>query len=206
MYLIACARRRGDELPGVCRVMLGLADRVYSSRLPDRPLRQQVYPHAEELFNSRGEVDRMREIGEALVKARLATADEVQVAGTACAALLPSLSLLAYGPFAPLVPEFKLIAVELHSAHLVREVFGDLPPQAPAPPPFESGWRTERVSELARECVGNLLLLPRLAEELQRAGCTRRDVLRHLREPTPHHVRECWALQLVLGNGDEPPR
>jgi hypothetical protein len=39
-----------------------------------------------------------------------------------------------------------------------------------------------------------------LADALEDAGCADPDLLAHLRGPGPH-VRGCWALDLVLGNG-----
>jgi hypothetical protein len=40
--------------------------------------------------------------------------------------------------------------------------------------------------------------LPILADALEDAGCTDRDILDHLRGAGPH-VRGCWALDLILG-------
>jgi hypothetical protein len=37
-----------------------------------------------------------------------------------------------------------------------------------------------------------------VADALEDAGCTRAELLGHLRGPGPH-VRGCWALDLVLG-------
>ncbi len=39
-----------------------------------------------------------------------------------------------------------------------------------------------------------------LSDALEEAGCTDADILTHLRSPG-HHVRGCWALDLVLGKG-----
>jgi hypothetical protein len=40
--------------------------------------------------------------------------------------------------------------------------------------------------------------LPILADALEDAGCTDRELFDHLRGPGPH-VRGCWALDLILG-------
>jgi hypothetical protein len=42
--------------------------------------------------------------------------------------------------------------------------------------------------------------LPILADALEEAGCDAAEVLTHLRGPGPH-VRGCWAVDLVLGEG-----
>jgi len=42
--------------------------------------------------------------------------------------------------------------------------------------------------------------LPELADALEQAGCQNPEILAHLRSPGPH-VRGCWALDAVLGNG-----
>jgi len=42
--------------------------------------------------------------------------------------------------------------------------------------------------------------LPILADALQEAGCTSREVLDHCRSPGPH-VRGCWVVDLILGKG-----
>jgi hypothetical protein len=37
-----------------------------------------------------------------------------------------------------------------------------------------------------------------LADALEDAGCTRAEVVEHLRGPGPH-VRGCWVVDLILG-------
>ena len=81
---------------------------------------------------------------------------------------------------------------------LIREVFGN---------PFRPGsldpaWRTPAVLHLAQALYDDRAFeqLPILADALEEAGCTSRDVLDHCRGPGPH-VRGCWAVDLVLGKG-----
>lgn len=63
-----------------------------------------------------------------------------------------------------------------------------------------------RVSETAKGLADGIQAdqaferLPILADALEEAGCTDSDLLAHMREPG-HHVRGCWALDLVLGKG-----
>jgi hypothetical protein len=67
---------------------------------------------------------------------------------------------------------------------------------------FEPAWRTANesaVSRLARALYDerDFDQLPVLADALEEAGCSSRDLLDHLRGPGPH-VRGCWALDLAL--------
>lgn len=61
-------------------------------------------------------------------------------------------------------------------------------------------WNARTVSRLAQAIreEAALDLLPILADSLEDAGCTDRAILDHLRSPGPH-VRQCWALDLLLG-------
>ena len=61
-------------------------------------------------------------------------------------------------------------------------------------------WRTTNVHELARTIYDEEAFdrLPILADALEDAGCTDRDILDHCRQPG-EHVRGCWVVDLVLG-------
>jgi hypothetical protein len=95
----------------------------------------------------------------------------------------------------------------VHSA-LVRELFGPLPfrPVTVAPPVLQ--WNSGRVVDLAEAAYGDRRLpegtldnnrLAVLADALEEAGCTDRDLLGHLRHEGAVHVRGCWCVDLVLG-------
>jgi hypothetical protein len=86
---------------------------------------------------------------------------------------------------------------------LLRCIFGN--PFRPLT--LDPGWRTPQVVALAhaayeqRELPAGQLdpaRLAVLADALEHAGCTKEDILDHLRGPGPH-VRGCWAVDLVLG-------
>ncbi|AWM35790.1 hypothetical protein C1280_01280 [Gemmata obscuriglobus] len=81
-------------------------------------------------------------------------------------------------------------------ALLIRCVFGN--PFRPVT--AEPGWLTSDVVALATGIYAERAFdrLPILADALQDAGCSRDDVLNHLRGDGPH-VLGCWALDLVLG-------
>jgi hypothetical protein len=81
-------------------------------------------------------------------------------------------------------------------ADLLREIFGN---------PFrtvtvESRWLTEEVRALAQSIAeqGDFTKMSRLAEALQAANCTDRELLAHCRQRRSH-ARGCWALDVLLG-------
>jgi hypothetical protein len=203
-YLLSCARRKWEQLPGVCRAVVTLAEQIFCNRKPDKDkdLLDLAYPHAEALFHSCGEVGAMTEIGQTLVQLGLATRAEVQIEVEVNTApeIYAGLAYLAYSPFSRTVPIFQQIPDEFHSADFVREIFGPFSFERLNPQ-----WRTANVVHMALEAENDLSLLPILADALQDAGCDRQDVLVHLRDPCPH-LRWCWALDLVLGVNEEPLR
>ncbi len=66
---------------------------------------------------------------------------------------------------------------------------------------FESDWRTETASALARTMynANDFSAVPILADALQDAGCDNEDILAHCRNASHTHVRGCWVVDLVLG-------
>ena len=196
LYLIACARRAAAQLPGICRVVVNLAEQVYGGQETDRALRDQAYPLAESLTHCRGDVEDLKSIAEELVTRGHATPDEVRVRAKIAPEIWCGYSHLAYYPFSPTMPVFRRIPVVLHSARLIREVFGN--PFCRVPP-MRNDWRTDNVTQLAQQAAttANFTILPILADALEDAGCTQREVLHHLRHGGPH-VRGCWALEWVL--------
>jgi hypothetical protein len=80
---------------------------------------------------------------------------------------------------------------------IVRDLFGN--PFRPVQ--IDPSCRTPAVAALAtaiyeEERFGDL---PILADALEEAGCDDSEVLGHLRQQGPGHVRGCWCLDLVLG-------
>jgi hypothetical protein len=61
-------------------------------------------------------------------------------------------------------------------------------------------WNDEMVVKLAQAIYDERAFdrLPVLADALEEAGCTNRDILNHCRQPAVH-VRGCWAVDLLLG-------
>ena len=61
-------------------------------------------------------------------------------------------------------------------------------------------WHDGAVPRLAREIYDGRHFdrLPELADSLEAAGCAEASLLGHCREGK-HHVRGCWALDLLLG-------
>ena len=81
-------------------------------------------------------------------------------------------------------------------ARLVREIFGDHFRQFFVDP----AWLTPGVVKLAQMFYTDRAFdqMPRLADDLEKAGCDDHEFLSHCRGPGPH-VRGCWTLDLVLG-------
>jgi hypothetical protein len=92
--------------------------------------------------------------------------------------------------------EFSVARVEsAHQAGLLRETVGN--PFCPSA--LDPSWRTDTVARVARSVYDDRRFdeLPVLADALEDAGCTNKEILDHLRGPGPHE-RGCWALNLLL--------
>ena len=207
LYLIACAGRSWAALPGVCRAVVALAGGVYAGRETDRGLRDEVYPHAEALVHCRGEADAVNAIGRALVDLGHAGAADVWADADAEPERWSGFAHLAFYPFYRSTPNYRRVPAELHSAGLLREVFGN--PTARRPP-LDPAWRSENAVRLAARCLadGDFSVLPILADALQDAGCDRADMLDHLRGPTRTSAAagpsECTAPARPHGSSCNP--
>ena len=69
----------------------------------------------------------------------------------------------------------------------------------------DPNWLTPTVQSIAAAIYEDRTFdrLPILADALEEAGCTNADVLLHCRRPG-EHVRGCWVVDLVLGEGVRP--
>jgi hypothetical protein len=198
-YLTACALRAWDRLPGVCRAVVRVGERVAARERVPRAERHAARAAGEELVHGRGEEEAVRAAGRILRDAGLAVPD-----GPAAAPEdWPGLAYLVYAPFAAAAPVYAWVPPDLHSADLVRDVFGN---------PFQSAeiapaWRTEVVVAMARGMIdrGDYFPMPVLADALEDAGCANEAVLSHCRGPGPH-VRGCWVLEAVLRQPDPAAR
>jgi hypothetical protein len=83
-------------------------------------------------------------------------------------------------------------------AALLREVAGN--PFRPVA--FSLAWRTDTAVALAEQMYESrdFGAMPILADALQEAGCDSEEIMAHCRGPGPH-VRGCWVVDLVLGEG-----
>jgi len=81
-------------------------------------------------------------------------------------------------------------------ASLLRCIFGN--PFRPVT--VSPAWQTANVLELARTIYDERAFdrMPILADALEEAGCTNREILSHCRGAGPH-VRGCWVVDLLLG-------
>ncbi len=68
------------------------------------------------------------------------------------------------------------------------------------PQAFSPAWRTPAVAQLAQKMYDarDFTDMPRLADELERAGCQHPTVLGHCRDPKAIHLRGCWVIDAVL--------
>jgi hypothetical protein len=91
-------------------------------------------------------------------------------------------------------------------AATLRDILGDPFRPVPVEPAWRS-WSDGAVVKLARAAYEERRLpsgeldparLAVLADALEEAGCTVKEILDHLRGPGPH-VRGCWPVDLVLG-------
>jgi hypothetical protein len=196
LYLLDCARRVREELPGVCRALVDAAEKIYVYRQTDGATREKLYLLAEELTHIRGEAEAVNGICRRLVSHGLADPGEDILRDDLDPHLWTGIAYLVFAPFSPTTPTYQRIPSKLHSADLVREVFGN--PFTPAPH-FCRSWRSETVLQLAHQArsTGDFSALPILADALQEAGCDTRDILDHLRG-NDRHARGCWALELIL--------
>jgi hypothetical protein len=82
---------------------------------------------------------------------------------------------------------------------LLRDVFGNPFKRVT----FEKHWLTDTAVAVARQMYDahDFSAMPILADALQDAGCDSAAVLDHCRAPDGVHVRGCWVVDLVLGNG-----
>ena len=80
----------------------------------------------------------------------------------------------------------------------VRDIF----PYPLHPAAFDQAWRSPPVVGLGQSIYADQAFdrLPILADALFDAGCTDQSILDHCRSAGPH-VRGCWVVDLVLGNG-----
>ena len=79
---------------------------------------------------------------------------------------------------------------------LIRDIFDN--PFRPAP--FDPAWRSTTVASIAEAIYTDRAFdrMPILADALEDAGCTSREILDHCRS-LGEHVRGCWVVDLVLG-------
>jgi hypothetical protein len=90
---------------------------------------------------------------------------------------------------------------------LLHDLFGPLPFRAVAAQPAWVAWNGGAVVKMAQAAYDQRALpsgeldparLAVLADALEEAGCTLKEILDHLRGPGPH-VRGCWSVDVLLG-------
>jgi hypothetical protein len=179
--------------------------RAVRRRLPDRRLWDAVLT-AERFADaaaSRAELDAARtRVAELAYDSGLfgRSEDEVRVAiDMAIASCLPQAHAAAGAMAAAMLPLAGEPGGETLLCRFLRCVFGN--PFRPVPDARR--WRTTAAVGVARGIYddGAFDRLPILADALEDAGCADADVIAHCRNPRLAHVRGCWVVDLVLGNG-----
>ena len=106
--------RAWDQLPGVCRAVVALAERVYGSRATDKPLRNEVYLHARisptRWVRRTHQRDRTQ-----LVNLGYANTADVFVSADIDQAAWTVFAHLAFFPFSATLPYFRRVPIEFHS-------------------------------------------------------------------------------------------
>jgi hypothetical protein len=200
MYLIACARRVWDRLPGVSRTLVALAE-GYADARRGEPFPEEVALIAARLMHGAGAADDLRDAEGDLNRYLLENGEERRTPDPRPDPLPRSdewrgLAALVYLPFDTYTPSFGLVPRPLHNVHLIREVYGN--PYRHIT--FDPGWRTSTAVVLARTMYESREFsgMPILADALQDAGCDNEDILNHCRDRNQAHARGCWVLDMVL--------
>ncbi len=203
LYLLACARRQWDRLPGVCRVLVELGEQYVEAPRERVKLWTVGGRIAEELLHSDVVPGDHQAAIDRLTDADLLLSSAARL-GPPHPPLTPSawrkLAALVYLPFVPNTPPFTWVPAELHDAGLLREIYYNPYRRVP----FDPAWRTADVLSLARQMYDSrgFGTMPILADALQDAGCDNEDILSHCRNaPANTHVRGCWVLDRVLNRG-----
>jgi hypothetical protein len=199
-YFVACCRCAWDRLPWACRELVGVASKLGDGHPLDERLKSAATAAAEELIHNLDPADALIQAEGFLALANCARPADVPAGGNDFSPKNWSgIAHLVYYAVRPLAPIFSRVPEALHSAHLVREVFGNPFRETW----FEPRWRTTTVRDLARGMYrsGVFNRMQILADALEDAGCTNDGVLDHCRTGTGH-VRGCWVLDGLLDAND----
>jgi hypothetical protein len=206
LYYAACARRVWDRLPWVCRTLVEFAEDAADRRNGDRGLRELVCGIAERLVGSCGSDPDVVAEEVAATGSVLDTVlyHELDLRKPVPPDVIPEdwdgLVQLVYAAYAHDTSWHRQVPAVLHSAELIREVFGSpFPPLAQQR--FRPAWRTSDAVELARQMYEgrDFTNMPILCDALQDAGCGDQRIIDHCHDPRTAHVRGCWVVDLVLG-------
>ncbi len=116
----------------------------------------------------------------------------------ATAGRIPLPAVIASTPSDDLLRPEEIEARRCGQADLLRDLIGPLPFRQVL---FDPSWRTPAVMALATVIYDDRRFedLPILADALEEAGADDAEILGHLRQKEPSHVRGCWCLDLVIG-------
>jgi hypothetical protein len=207
LYYVACARRVWARLPWACRELVEIAEDLADRRRDDRRLRELVAEVAEDLVNTCGSdpevvAETLEEAEQQLRMVRFPeeTITLKHVDPKSVSDGWDGIAQLIYAAYARDTCWHRWVPAALHSADLLREVWGN--PFGPHPRLwFRPAWQTSTAVELARQMYEgrDFSLLPILCDALQDAGCDNPAVVAHCHDSRAAHVRGCWVVDLVLG-------
>ena len=80
--------------------------------------------------------------------------------------------------------------------HLLRDIFGNVFQPQGLVAPYATPALRENGQEIYQQ--RSFERLPKLADALEKAGCTDANLLQHCRQPG-EHVRGCWVVDLLTG-------
>ena len=200
LFAVACCRRLGNLLSDkYSRKALRMAERYADAELSEDKL---GFAWGDARRAAQVAYRRQRETAEA--SAMIAVASAMTAVsmlcetdtGSAVAAVGWAAACEAYPGGQP-----RLVDAQRGQILLLRDIFGN-PFRPVSVDPHLLTWNGGTVAKLAQAIYEERRFqdLPVLADALEEAGCTNADLLDHCRRPG-EHVRGCWAVDLLLGNG-----
>ena len=200
LFSVACCRGVWDLLPDEwCKNAVALAEQFADGQATDQE-RQNAHALGMELLGPGDPRNEPRgaalgTLGQPAAQHDGATPLFAEAFGTASAAVLAYANSRTASDIATW-HVFREQAESLQLAFL-RDIFGPLPFRSVT---IDRAWTTVTVTSLAQTIYDERAFdrLPILADALEDAGCTNRDILDHCRQPG-EHARGCWVVDLVLG-------
>ena len=202
LFAVACCRRIEHLLTDPrSRAGLAMMERYVDGRATKADLRKAIEGAAKVTWDYERETDGRYQAATAACTALEDIQDDFQDIGEAAEHAADAVT----GAIPEGTPYRDELYTAVHNdelnqqAALLRDIFGN--PFRPVA--VDPSWLTSDVLALARGIYDERAFdrMPILADALQDAGCDNDDVLTHCRDASRVHVRGCWVVDLLLGNG-----